>query len=110
MRTMSRGFHAGSACAAELPSGCDGRAPPFVVGPRLVYYVVLIYNPALSVAARVLARGFLPIIETTMMNFLKSLLFGSGHDLGPDDAMSAIHAGALEIDAGDLHQFASVAI
>ena len=45
-----------------------------------------------------------------MMNFLKSLLFGSGHDLGPDDAMSAIHAGALVIDVREPQEFAAGAI
>lgn len=29
-----------------------------------------------------------------MMSFLKSLLFGSDHDLGPAEAVSAINAGA----------------
>jgi len=45
-----------------------------------------------------------------MMNFLKSLLFGSGHDLGPDDAMSAINAGALVIDVREPQEFAAGAI
>lgn len=55
-------------------------------------------------------RGLLPGIETTMMNFLKSLLFGSGHDLGPDAAMSAINSGALVIDVREPQEFAAGSI
>lgn len=45
-----------------------------------------------------------------MMNFLKSLLFGSGHNLGPDDAVSAINAGAPVIDVREPQEFAAGAI
>lgn len=45
-----------------------------------------------------------------MMNFLKSLLFGSGHDLSPHEAMSAINAGAPVIDVRDPQEFGSAAI
>ena len=45
-----------------------------------------------------------------MMNFLKSLLFGSGHDLSPDDAAIAIQAGAPVIDVREPQEFATGAI
>ena len=44
------------------------------------------------------------------MNFLKSLLFGSGHDLGPDDVATAIREGAPVIDVREPQEFASGAI
>lgn len=45
-----------------------------------------------------------------MMNFLKSLLFGSGHDLGTEEAMSAISTGAPVIDVREPQEFATGAI
>ncbi len=45
-----------------------------------------------------------------MMNFLKSLLFGAGHGLGPDAAASAINAGAQVIDVREPQEFAGGAI
>ena len=45
-----------------------------------------------------------------MMNFLKSLLFGSGQDLNPDEAVSAINAGAPVIDVREPQEFAGGAI
>ena len=45
-----------------------------------------------------------------MMNTLKSLLFGSGHDLSPDQALSAINTGAPVIDVREPQEFAAGAI
>lgn len=45
-----------------------------------------------------------------MMSFLKSLLFGSGHDLAPTEAVSAINAGAPVIDVREPQEFAAGAI
>ena len=45
-----------------------------------------------------------------MMNSLKSLLFGSGHDLSPEQALSAIDAGAPVIDVREPQEFAAGAI
>lgn len=64
----------------------------------------------MPVAAWIPTRGSLSLTETTMMNFLKSLLFGSGHDLGPDDAATAIQSGAPVIDVREPQEFATGAI
>ena len=44
------------------------------------------------------------------MNFIKSLLFGSGHDLAPEEAMRAIRAGAPVVDVREPQEFAVGAI
>ena len=45
-----------------------------------------------------------------MMNVLKAMIFGSGHDLTPDEAVSAINAGAPVIDVREPQEFAGGAI
>ena len=44
------------------------------------------------------------------MNFIKSLLFGSDHDLAPDEASRAISDGAPVVDVREPQEFASGAI
>ena len=45
-----------------------------------------------------------------MMNFLKSLVFGSGRTLSPDEAVRAINVGTLVIDVREPQEFADGAI
>ena len=45
-----------------------------------------------------------------MMNILRAMVFGSGHDLSPDEAVSAINAGAPVIDVREPQEFAGGAI
>ena len=45
-----------------------------------------------------------------MMNTLKALLFGSGHDVSPDEALRAINAGAPVIDVREPGEFTAGAI
>lgn len=45
-----------------------------------------------------------------MMKLLKSMLFGSGLDLSPQEAVSAINAGATVIDVREPQEFAEGAI
>ena len=44
------------------------------------------------------------------MNFIRSLLFGSGHDLAPEQAMRAIRDGAPVVDVREPQEFAAGAI
>ena len=45
-----------------------------------------------------------------MINFLKAMVFGSGRDLSPDEAVNAINAGAPVIDVREPQEFADGAI
>ena len=45
-----------------------------------------------------------------MFSLLKSMLFGSGLEVGPDEAVSAMNAGAQVVDVREPNEFASGAI
>lgn len=45
-----------------------------------------------------------------MFSLLKSMLFGSGLEVGPDEAVSAMNAGAQVVDIREPNEFASGAI